>query len=208
MSVLSTPLVGPRRSPERTPSPTTPPTAPPSPAPLSAGRLNRLRAAVLGANDGIVSVAAVVVGVAGAAPARTAVLTAGIAGLVAGALSMAAGEYVSVSSQRDAERAGIATGALDDDTELTDPWHAAAASLGAFLVGGIVPLLAVLAVSTAGARVPVVAAAVLVALVVTGAVSARVGAASVRRAVVRNVLGGGIAMAVTYGVGSLVGLAL
>lgn len=204
MSVLSTHLVGPRRSPEG--SPVGPSAS--TPEPLSAGRLNRLRAAVLGANDGIVSVAAMVVGVAGAAPARSAVVTAGIAGLVAGALSMAAGEYVSVSSQRDAERAGIATGALDDDTELTDPWHAAGASLVAFLVGGLVPVLAVLLVPTAGARVPVVAAAVIAALVVTGALSARAGSAPARRAVLRNVIGGGLAMAVTYGVGSVVGLAL
>jgi VIT1/CCC1 family predicted Fe2+/Mn2+ transporter len=69
------------------------------------GRLNWLRAGVLGANDGIVSVAGLVVGVAGATADRTAILTAGIAGLVAGALSMAGGEYVSVSTQRDTERA-------------------------------------------------------------------------------------------------------
>lgn len=204
MSALSTHLVGPRRSPEGS---SVEPSAP-NPEPLSSGRLNRLRAAVLGANDGIVSVAAMVVGVAGAAPARSAVVTAGIAGLVAGALSMAAGEYVSVSSQRDAERAGIASGALDDDTELTDPWHAAGASLVAFLVGGLVPVLAVLLVPTAAARVPVVAAAVIAALVVTGALSARAGGAPVRRAVLRNIVGGGLAMAVTYGVGSVVGLAL
>lgn len=204
MSALSTHLVGPRRSPEG--SSVEPSAA--NPEALSAGRLNRLRAAVLGANDGIVSVAAMVVGVAGAAPARSAVVTAGIAGLVAGALSMAAGEYVSVSSQRDAERAGIASGALDDDTELTDPWHAAGASLAAFLVGGLVPVLAVLLVPTAAARVPVVAAAVIAALVVTGALSARAGGAPVRRAVLRNIVGGGLAMAVTYGVGSVVGLAL
>lgn len=72
------------------------------------GRLNWLRAGVLGANDGIVSVAGLVVGVAGATTDRTAVLAAGVAGLVAGALSMAGGEYVSVSSQRDTERAMIA----------------------------------------------------------------------------------------------------
>jgi VIT1/CCC1 family predicted Fe2+/Mn2+ transporter len=72
-----------------------------------AGRLNWLRAAVLGANDGIVSVAGIVVGVAGATTARGPVFTAGLAGLVAGAVSMALGEYVSVSSQRDSERAEI-----------------------------------------------------------------------------------------------------
>ncbi len=73
-----------------------------------ATRLNWLRAAVLGANDGIVSTAGLVVGVAGATTSRTAILTAGLAGLFAGSLAMASGEYVSVSSQRDAERAMLA----------------------------------------------------------------------------------------------------
>src|SRR4249919_2871106 len=73
-----------------------------------ATRLNWLRAAVLGANDGIVSTAGLVVGVAGATTDRTAILVAGIAGLFAGAMSMAAGEYVSVSTQRDSERALLA----------------------------------------------------------------------------------------------------
>ena len=67
----------------------------------TAGRLNWLRAAVLGANDGIVSVAGIVIGVAGATTDRGPIFTAGLAGLVAGAVSMALGEYVSVSSQRD-----------------------------------------------------------------------------------------------------------
>jgi VIT1/CCC1 family predicted Fe2+/Mn2+ transporter len=71
-------------------------------------RLNWLRAGVLGANDGIVSVAGIVMGVAGATSERSPVLVAGIAGLVAGALSMATGEYVSVSTQRDSERAMLA----------------------------------------------------------------------------------------------------
>ncbi len=75
---------------------------------VSTTRLNSLRAAVLGANDGIVSVAGIVAGVAGATTSRNTIVTAGIAGLVAGALSMAAGEYVSVSSQRDTERALLA----------------------------------------------------------------------------------------------------
>jgi len=174
-----------------------------APAPVSASRLNQLRAGVLGANDGIVSVAAIVVGVAGASAGRASVLTAGVAGLVAGALSMAAGEYVSVSSQRDAERAGLST----PDDELTNPWHAAVASLASFLVGGVIPLLVALAAWGAGV-VPAVFAAVVVALVVTGAVSARIGNAPVRRAVLRNVVGGSLAMAITYGVGALVGLAL
>jgi vacuolar iron transporter family protein len=76
--------------------------------PHRSGRAGWLRAAVLGADDGIVSTASLVIGVAAAAASRNAVLLAGVAGLVAGATSMAAGEYVSVSSQRDAERADIA----------------------------------------------------------------------------------------------------
>ena len=71
------------------------------------GRLNWLRAGVLGANDGIVSTAGIVVGVAGATSSRGPIFTAGLAGLVAGAVSMALGEYVSVSSQRDAETAQL-----------------------------------------------------------------------------------------------------
>ena len=76
--------------------------------PHRSGRTGWLRAAVLGADDGIVSTASLVIGVAAAAASRNAVLVAGVAGLVAGATSMAAGEYVSVSSQRDAEQADIA----------------------------------------------------------------------------------------------------
>jgi VIT1/CCC1 family predicted Fe2+/Mn2+ transporter len=71
-------------------------------------RIGWLRAAVLGANDGIVSTASLIVGVAAASPARSDVLIAGVAGLVAGAMSMAAGEYVSVSSQSDTEQADLA----------------------------------------------------------------------------------------------------
>jgi VIT1/CCC1 family predicted Fe2+/Mn2+ transporter len=83
------------------------------------GRIGWLRAAVLGANDGIVSTASLVVGVANAGGSRHDVLIAGVAGLVAGALSMAAGEYVSVSSQEDTEQAELARESreLADDPE-------------------------------------------------------------------------------------------
>src|SRR5437868_7582048 len=79
-------------------------------------RIGWLRAAVLGANDGIVSTASLVVGVAAAGSGRSAIVIAGLAGLVAGAMSMAAGEYVSVSSQADAEEADLAreAGELQD----------------------------------------------------------------------------------------------
>jgi VIT1/CCC1 family predicted Fe2+/Mn2+ transporter len=183
------------------------------PAPTLAS-LNWLRAGVLGANDGIVSVAATVLGVAGAATAVSTIAVAGIAALVAGALSMAAGEYVSVSSQRDAERAALRRGRVlptlvvdDDPQQLTNPWHAAIASFASFLVGGVVPLLVVLA-PWGAARVPATFAAVVVALVVTGLVAARFSDAEPGRVILRNVVGGSVAMAVTFGVGALVGLSV
>ena len=216
-------------------------------------RLNWLRAGVLGANDGIVSTAAIVVGVAGASSSRSAILTAGIAGLVAGAMSMAAGEYVSVSTQRDTERAllelerrelrdtpgseleelaGIyqskgltpdlarqvaeqltehdalaahaeAELGIDPD-DLTNPWHAALASFVSFTIGALLPLIAI-AVSPAGWRIGVTFVAVVAALAGTGSVSARLGRAPRWPAVRRNVIGGVLAMLVTYGIGVLVG---
>ncbi|HEX6211647.1 MAG TPA: VIT family protein [Methylomirabilota bacterium] len=84
-----------------------------------AGRIGWLRAAVLGANDGIVSTASLVVGVAAAQAARSDVLVAGIAGLVAGAMSMAAGEYVSVSSQADTEKADLERERRELETDRT-----------------------------------------------------------------------------------------
>ncbi|MFC6705509.1 VIT1/CCC1 transporter family protein [Flexivirga alba] len=219
-------------------------------------RLNWLRAGVLGANDGIVSVAGIVAGVAGATTSRNNIAIAGIAGLVAGALSMAAGEYVSVSTQRDSERAMLrkerqelhelpeeeleeltqiyqskglrrelaaevaeeltAHDALAahaeaelgiDPNDLTNPWHAAGASFLAFTVGALIPLIAILLPGPTW-RVPACFVAVAIALVVTGAVSARLGEAPTRPAVIRNVLGGMLAMAITYGVGTLVGTAI
>ncbi|MFB2585339.1 VIT1/CCC1 transporter family protein [Herbiconiux liukaitaii] len=218
-----------------------------------AQRLNWLRAGVLGANDGIVSVAAIVVGVAGATTATGPILTAGVAGLVGGAISMALGEYVSVSSQSDSERALIAkerqelaempeeeldeltalyrAKGLTEDTarkvavELTakdalaahlaielnideddvvSPWHAAAASAAAFTIGAILPLLAIL-LPPEGWRVPVTFVAVLLALALTGAVSAHIGGSSKGRATLRVVIGGALALAATYGVGLLLG---
>ena len=218
------------------------------------GLLNRLRAAVLGANDGIVSVAAIVMGFAGATGDRQLILLGGVAALVGGALSMASGEYVSVSSQRDTERALIhkerrelaeepeeelaelaglyrARGLSDDlarqvaleltqkdalrahldielgidPDELTSPWQAAMASMLAFTVGGLLPLLTIL-VFPHGVRAVVTLAAVAGALALTGYLSARVGGAHLRPAVARNVIGGLLAMGVTYGIGSLIGV--
>jgi VIT1/CCC1 family predicted Fe2+/Mn2+ transporter len=171
-----------------------------------AQRLNWLRAGVLGANDGIVSVAAVVVGVAGATTAHAALLTAGVAALVGGAISMALGEYVSVSSQRDAEKAHIARGDLElEEADVVSPWHAAFASAIAFLVGGTLPLVAVLAVPVPW-KVPVTFVAVLAALAVAGWTAAWIGGSAPRRSVLRVVVGGALALAVTFGLGSLLGV--
>lgn len=216
-----------------------------------ASRLNWLRAGVLGANDGIVSTAGLVVGVAGATADRSAILVAGLAGLVAGALSMAGGEYVSVSTQSDTEAAAIRLEAWElehmpdeelaelrslyvhkglsprladevarelsahdalaahaeaelgiDPEERTNPFHAAWSSMVAFSVGALLPLVAILAPPPAW-RLLVTVLAVTAALVVTGLVSARLGSAPRRPAVVRNVLVGLLAMAVTFAVGSL-----
>jgi VIT1/CCC1 family predicted Fe2+/Mn2+ transporter len=221
-----------------------------------AGRLNWLRAAVLGANDGIVSVAGIVVGVAGATTSRGPIFTAGLAGLVAGAVSMALGEYVSVSSQRDSETASLskerrelrempedelaeltaiyeakglsprtaaqvateltqrdALGAhLDaelhiDPNDLANPLQAAAASAASFTTGALLPLLAIL-LPPAAWRVPVTFLAVLIALGIAGAISARIGGSNVRRAVLRVVIGGAAGLAFTYGIGHLFGTAI
>jgi VIT1/CCC1 family predicted Fe2+/Mn2+ transporter len=221
-----------------------------------AGRLNWLRAGVLGANDGIVSTAGIVVGVAGATSSRATIFTAGLAGLVAGAVSMALGEYVSVSSQRDSERAQLTKERAEladmpeaelaeltslyrakglspdtarlvateltahdalaahaevelhvDPADLANPVQAAAASALSFVSGAILPLLSILLTPSAW-RVAVTVVAVLAALAVAGAVSARIGGSSVRLAVTRVVIGGAAGLALTYAIGSLFGTAV
>ena len=216
-------------------------------------RLNWLRAGVLGANDGIVSTAGIVMGVAGATSDRGTILVAGVAGLAAGALSMAAGEYVSVSTQKDSELALLdkergelrdepqeeleelaglyvekglseelalevakqltehdALGAhaeaelgIDPD-DLTNPWNAALASMLSFTLGALLPLLTITLFGPT-LRVWVTVVSVTVALALTGWGSARFGYGPARRAVVRNVLGGLFAMAITYAIGSALG---
>lgn len=200
----------PHRARRRTPSPSDVllgASRPVAPAASNAG-LNWLRAGVLGANDGIVSVAATVVGVAGASTSTRIIILAGGAALIAGALSMASGEYVSVSSQRDAERVAAAAGRPINDVsdDFTNPWHAALASMTAFTLGALIPMLVVLAPWPLEARVPATFGAVVLALVLTGWASSRFTGASRVRSIVRNVLGGSLAMAVTYGVGALFGV--
>ena len=168
-----------------------------------ADRLNWLRAAVLGANDGIISIAALVMGVAGATSDNTTVALAGIAALVAGALSMSVGEYVSVAAQRDAERDALGV----EKSEQVSPLEAAIASLLAFTVGGILPLLALLS-SSPVTRIWLTGAIVVVALAMTGWTSAKLGDARTKPAMFRNIAGGVAAMGITYLIGSLIGVAL
>ena len=222
----------------------------------SNAKLNKLRAAVLGANDGIVSTSSVVMGVAAATSSNDAIFTAGMAALVAGALSMAVGEYVSVSSQSDAEKAYVArerqelandpAGELEElsqayvalgasqatarkvaeeltakdalkahlhvefslvEDDISSPTHAAIASLLSFMAGGLIPFLAII-LTPHNLRLQITVAAVLIALVATGYLSATVGGASRLRAVMRVLVGGSVAMAVTYVVGKLFGAAI
>ena len=216
-------------------------------------RSNWLRAGVLGANDGILSTASLVLGVAASGASGASIVIAGIAGLVAGALSMAAGEYVSVSSQRDAEQADmrlearelrrdppgelrelagiyeerglppalaseVATslsrrGALRahardelglDEARLARPFQAAWTSALSFAAGATLPLLAV-AVTPAGVRLGTTVVVTLIALGLLGDVGARLGGAPRRAAAVRVVSWGAVAMAITAGIGALVG---
>ncbi|KRE77514.1 VIT family protein [Arthrobacter sp. Soil763] len=218
-----------------------------------AHRLNWLRAGVLGANDGIVSVAAIVVGVAGVTTDSGPILIAGAAGVVGGAISMALGEYVSVSSQKDSQQALVekerreleeqpeeelaelaaiyqgkglspetahqvateltAHDALAahlsaelhiDETDIVSPWHAAFASAMAFLIGAILPMLAIL-LPPENIRVPLTFVAVLVALAATGAIGAWIGGGSKLKAAIRVVVGGAAALVATFLIGSWLG---
>lgn len=167
--------------------------------PRASERLNRLRAGVLGANDGIVSTAAVVVGVAGATTDSHAIAMSGLAAVVGGAVSMALGEYVSVSSQRDSERVmGYA------EHEQVNPWSAAVASFLSFLLGAILPFAAAL-LAPATWRVATIFGVPLIALALTGTLSAKLGDAPVGRAVTRILVGGTLALVATFAVGSLFG---
>ena len=219
-------------------------------------RIGWLRAAVLGANDGIISTASLILGVASAAASQSEILLAGIAGLVAGAMSMAAGEYVSVSSQSDTEHADLARERreLVDDPEFEQeelariylargvdvglarqvaaqlmakdalgahardelgisemttarPVQAALASAATFSIGAAAPLALVL-VSPTRWLLPVVAAGSLVSLALLGMVGARAGGAKLLKPTIRVTFWGAFAMALTAGIGALVGKAV
>lgn len=164
-------------------------------------KLNWLRAAVLGANDGIVSIAGVVVGVAASGAGRPTVIVAGVAALVAGAISMAGGEYTSVSAQRDTEFAHGRTAAA----VTARPYSAALSSFLAFTAGALLPLLAI-TIPIQEVKVPVTVAAVVFALAVTGWWAAHVGGGSKTRSIVRNVSVSLLTMGIAHAVGALLGV--
>jgi VIT1/CCC1 family predicted Fe2+/Mn2+ transporter len=217
------------------------------------GRIGWLRAAVLGANDGILSTSSLVLGVAAAHATHSNIMVAGIAGLVAGAMSMAAGEYVSVHSQQDAEEAELnlertelrednkgehkelmeiyvargldpplarqvaeqlmrhdALGAHARDelgiseTFRARPIQAALSSAGSFAVGAAMPLIAT-AMAPASGLIPIVSGTSLLFLALLGGLAARAGGAGVAIGAIRVTFWGAMAMALTAGIGALVG---
>ena len=216
-------------------------------------KLNWLRAGVLGANDGIISTSAIIFGVAGASASHGTLVLAGVAAIAAGAMSMAVGEYVSVSSQRDLEVAELAAEQKqierDPSTELdhltsllqdrgiepdlarkvaiqlserdvlgaharvelgidpgavVNPLAAAAASMAAFTCGGLIPLLSMVLARRA-IEVWASGGAVLLALALSGWISATLGGAPRFVSIARTIVGGLLAMGVTYGVGRIAG---
>jgi VIT1/CCC1 family predicted Fe2+/Mn2+ transporter len=220
-----------------------------------AAKLNWLRAAVLGANDGVVSGSGITIGVAAADPTNLhIIMLAGVAGLLAGASAMAMGEFVSVSSQRDTEEALIfkerqdlehtpekefdelvevyrsqglseatARTVVDELTahntlaahlraeygvhqdELTTPWHAAIASAVSFTAGFLLPLASML-LCPDGLRIPITVIVGLVGLFMTGWTSALISGSPKTRPIVRNVIGGAVAMLLTWSISRLLGV--
>ena len=215
-----------------------------------------LRAAVLGVNDGIVSTSSLMLGVLGASANQTAIVTAGIAGLVAGAISMGVGEYVSVSSQKDSEKSDIAIEkralelhpnekltelallyekrGVDKDTAfvvakqlqahdavgayvkdalnidqaiLANPVQAAIASVASFSIGAIIPIIATL-LSTGPNRIYLIVGASIIGLAISGTIGAYIGGGNKIIAALRVLIGGVIGMAITYGIGLLIGHAV
>lgn len=208
---------------------------------------------MLGANDGIVSTASLIVGIAASNAARGNLLIAGLAALVAGALSMAAGEYVSVSAQADAEEADLARERIElheqpdheqaelaaiyierglspdlagqvaaaltahdalgahardelgiNEISTARPLQAAAASAASFAAGAAAPL-AVVAVAPMSMMIGVVIAVSLAALALLGLLGARAGGSGRGRSLIRTLFWGAIAMAITAGVGHILG---
>ncbi|TYJ40504.1 hypothetical protein E1A91_A04G144700v1 [Gossypium mustelinum] len=171
-----------------------------------------LRAAVLGANDGLVSVASLMMGVSSVKEDVKAVIVVGFAGLVAGACSMAIGEFVSVCTQRDVEIAQMkrekrkgSSKSDENDEKLPNPVQAALASALAFAIGAVVPLLAASFIRQHKVRMAVVVAVASVALVVFGVVGALLGGTPMVKSSARVLVGGWMAMGTTFGLTKLIG---
>jgi VIT1/CCC1 family predicted Fe2+/Mn2+ transporter len=219
-------------------------------------RIGWLRASVLGANDGVVSVASLVVGVAAGGAPQSAILLSGIAGLVAGAMSMAAGEYVSVQSQADTENADLSRErkelAEEPESELEEltqiyigrgldeplarqvalkltagdalaahardelgitealrarPLQAALASALAFSIGAVLPIISALC-SPSSLVGPITSGTTVLALALLGTTAAYAGGAPILTSAIRVTVWGALAMAVTAGVGKIIGVTL
>lgn len=219
-------------------------------------RIGWLRAAVLGANDGIISTASLLMGVVAAHTPYTGILVAGIAGLIAGAMSMAAGEYISVSSQADSEKAALklekeeleenlpneikeltaiyidrglecdfakevarqlmakdalGTHARDElgitETTLAQPLQAAIFSACSFTLGALLPLSIIFIVPIAY-LIPYVSIMAVLFLALLGAIAAKIGGARILLGSMRVVIWGAIAMFISAGIGSLLGIAI
>ncbi|MCW8461348.1 VIT1/CCC1 transporter family protein [Fluoribacter dumoffii] len=219
-------------------------------------RIGWLRAAVLGANDGIISTASLLIGVAAAHTSYNGILIAGFAGLIAGAMSMAAGEYISVSSQADTEKSAlkrekkeleanlanemeeltsiyvkrglepalakeVVTQMLAKDalgthardelgiTEISSarPLQAALFSACSFTLGSLLPLL-IIFLAPREHLILIISVMAVLFLALLGAVAARVGGASVLSGALRVVVWGTLAMIVSAGIGSLLGIAV
>ncbi|XP_004230629.1 vacuolar iron transporter homolog 4 [Solanum lycopersicum] len=178
-------------------------------------RAQWVRAAVLGANDGLVSIASLMMGVGAVQKDVKAMILIGFAGLFAGACSMAIGEFVSVYSQLDIERAQMkrdkaAAGQNQEHEEgnkeqLPNPFQAAVASAIAFSLGAIVPILAAAFIANHKVRLAVIVAAVSLALLAFGGIGAFLGRSPMVKSCARVLIGGWMAMAITFGLTKLIG---
>lgn len=181
-------------------------------------RAQWLRAAILGANDGLLSTTSLMMGVGAAQEGQWFMILSGLAGAIAGACSMAVGEFVSVSTQRDIEVAVNHENPLPENLQeikventknvqpendelkerLPDPYKACVASASAFLCGSLFPLVAAIVVSDYTTRLVVLVVVASLALTLFGGVGAVVGGSAVRASATRVLIGGWVSMAVTY----------
>jgi len=179
-------------------------------------RLNILRAGILGANDGIISVSGIVLGAVGANLSNTTLFISGISGMLAGACSMAGGEYVSVSAQKEVQLSKLTQITNEEQVEtsatvtrlreidLLNPIHAAGMSFISFILGALIPLLAI-SLSAPAWRLGNTILAMVVALSLNATISSQRAAVSLPKVILRNVMVGIATALVTYLMGTLLG---